>query len=198
MQAINNISKSLRLILSAVATLMLSMSANANSNIIVQVPQTYYEHPVRLLHPYIDYWHTRAIGAQKAAQKVLSQAGFNVQSCDGNSTAQGALIVEPNMFYNPQMGVFYGQIIAKWYSHNDAAAALLAPDYVFKGEGQQLGSLRFGAEYAMQQAYTLAMQQVLQQLQQSALNKTLETAPAKNYQGLCQGADQLLKPKLFY
>jgi hypothetical protein len=68
-------------------------------NVAIHIAKTHYEHPVRLLHPYLDFWHMKGPLAQKAALKTVQKRFAGVTDCKTN--AQVVLLLEPHMFYNP-------------------------------------------------------------------------------------------------
>lgn len=185
-----------------VALLGFAMTASANSgnsSITVKIPQTFYQNPVRMLHPYMDYWHNRGEALSQSAQNGFQPLALSSQTCQTNSLSNALVVLEPNMFYNAQLRVFHSQVTAKVYTSNEASAALTQPDLVITGTGQQLGELSYQAEFFMQKAYDKALTQLSEKLAQSdAFKQSLASNPAKSYQALCQSIDTVTQPKLYF
>ena len=134
----------------------------SNSNIMVYINPVFYEHPVRMLHPYLDVWHLRGDMVEKIALKALNSnianSQANAQTCQPNVDANFTISLEPYMFYNPQMRVFHAEVLAKVYAGKlDAIAS-------FKAKAQQQGELNNAADYYFKQAYAKAMQDIVKQL----------------------------------
>ena len=87
-----------------------AMAENAKlaGNIAVHIAKTHYEHPVRMLHPYLDVWHMKGPLAEKAALKTLEKRFAHINMCTKSDNANVVLLLEPHMFYNPQLRVFHG------------------------------------------------------------------------------------------
>ena len=82
-------------------------------NIAVHIAKRHYEHPVRLLHNFLDVWHMKGPLAEKVAMKALPKRFANVNMCAASSNADVVLLLEPQMFYNQQLQVFHAEIILK-------------------------------------------------------------------------------------
>lgn len=174
--------------------------ANGNPTaLILQVPQSFYDHPVHLLHPFMNYWHDRANAAQTAGTAAFEAYHFQTSSCDSESHGQALVVLEPNMFYNPKQGIFYSEITAKIYTGNTPADALNKPLLTVKTEGQSFGTLTHNAELFAQRSYQQAFDRLLQQLQSNTVfQQSVLQAPTQTYQALCNSIDTLAKPKTFY
>lgn len=192
-----------RILLSISSVLCLgwmSMSqAGTQPSLVIQVPEAFYQHPVRLLHPYINYWHNRAEAAENTGLSSFQAQNFATSSCEAEAKGQALVVIEPNMFYNPQTGVFYSEITAKVYNTPDADSALGKPLMTVKGEGQSRGWLTFNVEHSAHQSYQQAFDQVIQQLQKSPVfQQSVEQAPVQTYQALCNSINTLSQPKAFF
>ncbi len=192
-----------RILLSISSVLCLgwmSMSqAGTQPSLVIQVPEAFYQHPVRLLHPYINYWHNRAEAAENTGLSSFQAQNFATSSCEAEAKGQALVVIEPNMFYNPQTGVFYSEITAKVYNTPGADSALGKPLMTVKGEGQSRGWLTFNVEHSAHQSYQQAFDQVIQQLQKSPVfQKSVEQAPVQTYQALCNSINTLSQPKAFF
>ncbi len=179
-----------------------ALTAKANTptgNIVVQIPQTFYHNPVRMLHPYMDYWHNRGEALSRSALASFQPLSLASNSCQQTISANALIVLEPNMFYNAQLRVFHSQITAKVYTNNEASAALTNPDLVVTGIGQQLGELSYQAEYFMEKSYAKALAQVSEKLAQSdAFKQSLARNQSKSYQALCQSIDTVTQQKLYF
>lgn len=171
----------------------------AHPTVVLQVPETYYKNPVRLLHPFINVWHNRANAAQKVGTQQLQSQQITVNTCNSGAQGQALVVIEPNMFYNPKMGIFYSEITARVFLNASVDASLTAPAITLKGKGQTVGNLNTTYDFFMQQAYALAYDQVITQLLANETFKTLVAqAPNKSYQALCTSIDTISQPKLFF
>lgn len=177
----------------------LSTPSLANPTVVLQVPQSYHMHPVRLLHPFMDYWHDRADAAQEVGTAAFQAQQYATASCQADAQGQALVVLEPNMFYNPKQGMFYSQITAKVYLKNTVETALEKPLLTVVTEGQSLGTLTHNAELFTHRAYQQAFDRLMVQLQQNgAFQQSLAQAPSQTYQALCTSIDKLEKTNLFY
>lgn len=127
-------------------------------NIAVHIAKTHYLHPVRLLHPYLDVWHMKGPMAEKAAMASLQKSFANVNECTNDSEADIVLLLEPHMFFNPQLNVFHAEYIARVYA-NDGK-----PITRIKKQTEQAGSLNIAPDYYMYKGYTKAIDKVIEKL----------------------------------
>ena len=168
-------------------------------NIAVHIAKRHYEHPVRLLHPYLDVWHMKGPMVEKVALKVLPKQFANVSMCSNSSNADVILSLEPQMFYNAQLRVFYAEIIAKAYVNNGQPIDQLVAVATVKKQAQQNGDLGIKPEYYMEKAYTKAMDKVVKQLEvDSAFLAVLNKTPANKAETLCYGLNDLPVTKIYY
>lgn len=140
-----------------------SKTKQSNStNMMLYINPMFYEHPVRMLHPYLDIWHLRGPMFEKVALKALNSSSQNSQTsaqiCKSNVDVNLTISLEPYMFYNPQMRVFHAEVLATLYAGKlDAVAS-------FKAKAQQQGELNNAADYYFKKAYAKAMQDIVKQL----------------------------------
>ncbi len=168
-------------------------------NIAVHIAKRHYEHPVRLLHPYLDVWHMKGPMVEKVALKVLPKRFANVNMCANSSNADVILSLEPQMFYNAQLRVFYAEIIAKAYVNNGEPIDQLVAIATVKKQAQQNGDLGIKPEYYIEKAYTKAMDKVVKQLEvDSAFLAVLNKTPANKAETLCDGLNDLPVTKIYY
>lgn len=191
-----------KLFVALLLSLIFSNAAFADKlpgNIAVQIAKRHYEHPVRLLHPYLDVWHMKGPMVEKVALKVLPKHFANVNMCANSSNADVILSLEPQMFYNAQLRVFYAEIIAKAYVNNSEPIDQLVAIATVKKQAQQNGDLGIKPEYYMEKAYTKAMDKVIKQLEvDSAFLTVLNKIPANKAETLCDGLNDLPVTKIYY
>ena len=187
-------------------SLILSNAAFADklpSSIAVHIAKRHYEHPVRLLHPYLDVWHMKGPMVEKVALKALPKHFANVSMCANSSNADVVLSLEPQIFYNAQLRVFYAEIIAKAYVNNGEPIDQLVAIATVKKQVQQNGDLGIKPEYYMEKAYTKAMDKVIKALEVDSaflavLNKTADKTPTNKAETLCDGLNDLPVSKIYY
>ena len=187
-------------------SLILSKAAFADKlpgSIAVNIAKCHYEHPVRLLHPYLEVWHMKGLMVEKVALKVLSEHFANVSMCANSSNADVVLSLEPQIFYNAQLRVFYAEVIAKAYVNNGEPIDQLVAIATVKKQAQQNGDLGIKPECYMEKVYTEAMDKVIKQLEVDSaflavLNKTAEKAPANKAETLCDELNDLPVTKIYY
>ena len=192
----------LKLIASLLLSLILCNAALADKlpgNIAVHIAKRHYQHPVRLLHPYLDVWHMKGPMAEKVALKTLPKRFTNVAMCANSSNADVVLSLEPQMFYNAQLRVFYAEIIAKAYVANGQPVDQLVAITTVKKQAQQMGDLGIKPDYYMEKAYTKAMDKVIKQLElDSAFLAVLNKTPANKAETLCSALNDLPVSKIYY
>lgn len=194
----------MKLLLTLFSTLLVSSWAFADTtlipgNIAVHIAQVHYEHPVRILHPYLDVWHMKGPLAQKAATSTLNKYFSNAQWCDKAHDASVVLLLEPHMFYNPQMQVFHGEIIAKVFTQTGGIGNIEPAILRIKKQAQQNGSLTVKPDFYMEKAYAKAMEKVIAELKKNQLFiNALNVKMAKNVETICPALDELPISKLYY
>ncbi len=137
----------------------ISTESKPTPKLLVYINLFFYDHPVRMLHPYLNYWHLRGPMFEKIALKVLNDQHRNAAICKSDTATNFTLALEPYMFYNPQMRVFHSDVIAKVY------AGKLEPVATYKAKVQQQGDLNGVAEYFIERAYVKAMSNIATQMQ---------------------------------
>lgn len=171
--------------------------AKLPGNIAMHIGKTQYEHPVRLLHPYLDVWHMKGPLAEKAALKTLKKRFANVGNC--SSPANVVLLLEPHMFYNAQLRVFHGEIIARAYVKSAEEPTYENSLTVIKKQSSQNGDLGVKPDFYMERAYTKAMDKVIKKLEtDQAFLATLDKANMDNPKAICDTLDKLPAAKFYY
>ncbi|MES2546135.1 MAG: hypothetical protein V4575_00410 [Pseudomonadota bacterium] len=181
-----------------ISNVAVAESAKLPGNIAVHIAKLHYEHPVRLLHPYLDVWHMKGPLAEKAALKALQKRFANTNRCADSDKAAVVLLLEPHMFYNAQLRVFHGEIIARAFI-NASASDLETPIIRIKKQAQQNGDLGIKPEFYMEKAYAKAMDKIIKKLETdkgflAAINATQNDNPAQ----LCAALDDLPVAKIYY
>ncbi len=137
--------------------------------------------------------------AEKAALQTLQQHYQNVNWCNQANNAKVVLLLEPHMFYNPQLHVFHSEIIAKVYTpeykSNNTAQAVIT----IKKQAQKLGELDTRPEFYLEKAYVKAMEEIVQTLNtnQDFLDNIKATG-GKNAESICPALDESPNSKLYY
>jgi hypothetical protein len=170
--------------------------AKLPGNIAMHIAKVHYEHPVKLLHPYLDVWHMKGPLAEKAALKTLKKRFANVGDC--NAAANVVLLIEPHMFYNAQLRVFHGEIIARAYVNTIDLSSQSAITTI-KKQVQQNGELGVKPDYYMEKAYVKAMEKVIKKLEtDKAFLAALGNANIENPKLICNALDDLPVSKIYY
>lgn len=177
----------------------LAASTKLPGNIAVHIAKTHYEHPVRLLHPYLNVWHMKGPLAEKAALKSLEKRFENIQLCTISDNANVVLLLEPHMFYNPQLRVFHGEIIARAFINTAELNDLDKPFITVKKQAQQIGDLGIKPDFYMEKAYIKAMDKIIKKLEtDKTFLSTINTAQNGNAKSLCSALDDLPIAKFYY
>ncbi len=178
--------------------MVLAQGAKLPGNIAVHIAKLHYEHPVRLLHPYLDVWHMKGPLAEKAALKELGKRFANIHLCKSGESANVVLLLEPHMFYNAQLRVFHGEIIARVFT-NVSASDLENPIVSIKKQAQQNGELGIKPEFYMEKAYAKAMDKVIKKLEiDKSFLAAIDTTANGSAVNLCSALDDLPFSKIYY
>ena len=170
-----------------------------SGNVAIHIAKRHYEHPMRMLHPYLDVWHMKGPMAEKVAMKVLPKHFAIINMCANSSNADVVLSLEPQMFYNAQLRVFHAEIIAKAYVNTGAPIEKLVAIATVKKQAQQNGDLGIKPDYYMEKAYAKAMDKMIKQLEtDGAFLAALNKSPANKAETLCAGLDGLPVSKIYY
>lgn len=179
--------------------LLVTSTAHAQKlpgHIALHIAKVHYEHPVRLLHPYLDVWHMKGPLAEKAALKALQKRFAEVTDC--NSSANIVVLIEPHMFYNAQLRVFHAEIIARAYTNTTDLSTQSAITTI-KKQAQQNGELGIKPEFYMEKAYLKAMEKVIKKLDtDKAFLATLDAVKIDNPKLICNALDDMPVSKIYY
>jgi hypothetical protein len=165
-------------------------------HIALHIAKVHYEHPVRLLHPYLDVWHMKGPLAEKAALKVLIKRFAEVSDC--NSSSSVVVLIEPHMFYNAQLRVFHAEIIARAYVSNTDLSTESAITTI-KKQAQQTGDLGIKPDFYIERAYQKAMEKVIKKLDtDKAFLAKLDANKIENPKLICNALDDMPVSKIYY
>ena len=137
-----------------------SMAAASPSGLLYISPND-YSHSVRLLHPYFDYWFEQGPLVEPIAFEALKEKLPDISMCKANETADTIIRIKPSLFYNPQMRVYHGRLIATVFSGGGNVLG------TYVGEAQQQGflSVNHATQLHIKKVYALAMQNLLIKLE---------------------------------
>lgn len=182
-----------------ISNIALATTTKLPGNIAVHIAKTHYEHPVRLLHPYLDVWHMKGPLAEKAALKTLEKRFTNIQLCATSDNANVILLLEPHMFYNPQLRVFHAEMIARVFINTIELNDLDRPIITIKKQAQQSGDLGIKPNFYMEKAYIKAMDKVIKKLEaDKTFLSAINTVQKGNAKSLCSALDDLPVAKFYY
>lgn len=173
-----------------------SAYANNEATVVFQVSATFYQHPTRLFHPRINYWHDRGKGAEKAGLAAFQSKHYVTSTCEGDANGQVLIVIVPDMFYNQQMGIFHSKVITKVYKLPAGNEAIEKPLLTVTGEGQSRGWVSYNSENFTHISYQQAFDRVIKHLQENtAFQKALES-PMQSYKSLCERFNTLTPQQL--
>ena len=133
-----------------------SMAA-ASPNSLLYISANDYSHSVRLLHPYYDYWFEQGPLVEPIAFEALKEKLPDISMCKANETADTIIRIKPSLFYNPQMRVYHGRLVATVFSGGGNVLG------TYVGEAQQQGflSVNHATQLHIQKVYAKAMQNLM-------------------------------------
>src|SRR5690606_19848805 len=122
-----------------------------------------------------------------------------IQPCATSDNANVVLLLEPHMFYNPQMRVFHGEIIARVFNSTAKLNDLDQPIITIKKQAQQNGDLGIKPDFYMEKAYIKAMDKIIKKLEtDQTFLSAINTAQKDNARSLCSALDDLPVAKFYY
>jgi hypothetical protein len=174
-------------------------SAKLPGNVAVLIAKRHYEHPVRLLHPYLDVWHMKGPMAEKVAVKAIEKRFANSSLCSVSKNADVVLLIEPQMFYNAQLRVFHAEMIVKAYAPLTEAPNTENFATKVKKQAQQQGELGIKPDYFMEKAYAKAMDKVIKSLEtDKAFLALLNNGKTNTAETQCGALNDLPTSKIYY
>ncbi|MEK9939576.1 MAG: hypothetical protein VW548_01180 [Methylotenera sp.] len=145
-----------------VMCLMLSagavMAQEKEANIVVHIESGEYSNPIRLWHPYIDYWYFQGPMFEEVAISKLNQAYSETTMCEAAQYGKVLLWLKPKMFYNPQVQMFYGKVTANAYTGIGEHFA------TYEAESSVWGIFNQQTETRIRQSYAQAVDGLIEKL----------------------------------
>lgn len=118
-----------------------------------------YISPIQLWHPYHGYWFHQGPVVEAQAMPKLTQAYGEVSLCESNQSGRTLVWLQPRMFYNPQVQLFYGKVTANVYT----GVGNFVASYV--GESSVHGFLDIQADDWIAKTYALALDEMVAKMQ---------------------------------
>lgn len=141
-------------------------SANSSPDMLMYIQPIEYTNPIKLWYPYHDYWFYQGPVVEGLALSKLNQVYGTVRMCEGNQSGKALVWLQPRMFYNSQVQIFYGKVTANVYT----GVGKLVGAYV--GESRLHGFLNIKADYWIEKSYALAIDEMVAKMQ---ADNTLQT-----------------------
>jgi hypothetical protein len=148
-----------------------AVSASELPKMLIYIQSVEYTSPISLWSPYQNYWFYHGPIVEGQAMEKLGQSYGDVGFCEANQSAKTLVWLKPKMFYNPQVQMFYAEVVANIYT----GMGKLIGSYV--GESKQHGFLNAQAEGWITKAYGLAIDDMISKMQaDTALQALLDNA----------------------
>ncbi|NOT15054.1 MAG: hypothetical protein HOP21_05665 [Methylotenera sp.] len=154
-------------------SLGLSINAHAQSAVLMYIQPFEYINEIKLQHYTTEHWFAQGPVVEPIAKEHLTKVLGEVSICEGKQTGKILVWVQPRMFYNGQLQVFYGQVTANVYT----GVGQLVASYV--GESTQQGSLNIQPDYWLNLAYTHAVEKMQEKMQADTHLQTILTQPSE-------------------
>lgn len=153
---LNKCALALGLVLSA--NVWADQPADAKADVVLYIQPVEFTNPIKLWHPYTDYWFYQGPVVKPLALKKLGDAYGKAEACDANQSGSMLVWLQPKMFYNPQVQQFYGKITAEVYTGIGKHIG------TYVGQANVHGTLGFNAENRIRQSYALAVDDVVSKM----------------------------------
>ena len=156
--------RSFRQIITLIITAFLStMACNAYAaqitNMQVYISPDEYSHPILLQFPWgPGEWVYQGMTVEPIAESMLQDAFGAVAICQGVQKSKSLVWLRPSLFFNPQVGIYYGTILANIYDGKGK--------YINKyaGESKVQGSFFFSRQENITESYRVAMDDLITKL----------------------------------
>ncbi len=132
--------------------------ADVKADVVLYIQPVEFTNPIKLWHPYSDYWFYQGPLVEEAALKKLGETYGKTEVCDANQSGKMLVWLQPKMFYNPQVQQFYGKVTAEVYTGIGKHVG------TYIGQSNVHGTLGFMAEHKIKQSYTLAINDAVSQM----------------------------------
>lgn len=146
---VNKLALALGLVLSVSA--WAEQPADTKADVVLYIQPVEFTNPIKLWHPYTDYWFYQGPLVEEAALNKLGETYGKVEVCDANQSGKMLVWLQPKMFYNPQVQQFYGKVTAEVYTGIGKHVG------TYVGQSNVHGTLGFMAENKIKQSYALAI-----------------------------------------
>lgn len=155
------------LLLASVSLSFNAVALESKSSTLLYISPTEYNHSVRLLSPYYDYWFEQGPIVEPIALQALKANDASLSMCKANETADTIIRLKPRLFYNPQMRVFYSKLEATVYN----GGGELIGNYAGEAQQQGFASIDHATSYHIKKAYALAMKDLMNKIDLKADSK---------------------------
>lgn len=146
------------------------VSNTATPKMLMYIQPVEYNNPISLWHPYRDYWFYQGPVIEHLAKSKLNHAYGKVGLCEGNQSGKVLVWLQPRMFYNPQVQLFYGKVTANVYT----GIGQLVGSYV--GTSKLHGFLDIKPEVWIEKSYAVAIDEMVAKMQaDDAVQKLLSS-----------------------
>ncbi len=165
----------------------------APANMLIYIHPQEYKHPLKLWHFYYDYWFKQGPVVEPLARSMLAEAFGEIGMCGAVNEARSLVWIQPRLYYNPHMTVFYGEIRASVYtSHGEPVATYL-------GEARKHGFLDVVTHAQIEAVYRDAMRNLVVNMQKDPGLKAViaEGEINRDAGGACALVPNLPPPRLF-
>jgi len=165
---------------------------NVTVNMLLYIQPVEYTNPIRLSNQFsYAYWFEQGPVVEPLALKKLNQTFGAVSMCDANQSAKVLVWLQPRMFYNPKVQIFYGQVTANVYTGKGE----LKSTYV--GKSKLHGFLDIKPAVWIEKSYAIAIDKMAAKMQADKALKTLIDSNASSTDAtLCNMAASLPIPKI--
>ncbi len=159
-------------------------AADAGSGkMLVYISPQDYTNSTKLWHFFYDYWFKQGPVIEPIALEALGAEFGKVKMCQADSMGNMLVWIKPRMYYNPQMGVFYGEVTADVFTGGGRALG------AYVGESRKLGFLDVYPNLQIEALYKIAMQNSLEKMKadqglQAAITENMAAGETKSPCGL--------------
>lgn len=143
------------------------------SKLLMYIQPVDYNNPIKLWSPYQDYWFYQGPVVEKLAMPKLAAAYHDVKVCDANQSGKALLWLQPELFYNPQVQMFYAEVKASAYKGVGEHLATVV------GRSQVRGVLTIKPETWIEKAYALAVNDAVAKMQADKTLQAYMNGPAQ-------------------
>lgn len=185
----------MKYLLACLITLIIAPVALAQTTLLpgkvaVHIAERHYKHPVRMLHPFYDHWHTSGPMAEKVALNVLRKRFAEVTWCNEAKNAEVLIVLEPDMFYNAQMRQFHAEFVARVFTQKPGATTTEPAILRVRTRARVNGELSSTPDFFMERAYNSAMEKLITELETNkAFLSNLNVSEPRNAESLCPALD---------